>query len=173
MSSYLAHCWAPLDDVLRWFEDRRMKPPPAWLRFPAEETSRQQNEDGPNEYGFRIVAAPHPQPWWALDAPKWAERYLRRVHCGLSTPDEIEAELVANGLPPLAFAPDTAGFDLVAEPWWTLPMVAAWIIWRTPHAVTRVWPDYRRKVRKWIGPQQIEVWDEGSDRSWGYRVRNK
>ena len=154
------------------FEDKGMKPPPAWLRSPAEETSRPQKEGAPSEYRFRVIGARHPQPWWAMDAPDWAEPYLRRAHCGLSTPDEIDAEIAAKGLPPLTFTPDTGSFDPMAHPWWTLPMAAAWIIWRTPHAVTRVWPDYRRKVRKWVGPRRIAIWDEAAEaRSYGYRAR--
>ena len=170
VSAYVAHCWAPLDDMLRWCEDKRVQPPPAWLRLPAGEPAGAQKDAPPTEYGYRVLAARHPQPWWAIDAPEWAEPYLRRAHCGLSTPEEIEAELAAKGLPALAFAPDPARFDPIAQPWWTLPMAAAWIIWRTPHAVRRVWHEYRRKTRQWIGPQQVEVWDGRATRSFGYRV---
>ena len=171
VSAYVAHCWAPLDDMLRWCEDKRVKPPPAWLRPSTVETTNAQKDAPPTEYGFRVLAARHPQPLWAIDAPEWAEPYLRRAHCGTSTPDEIEAELAAKGLPPLAFTPDPARFDSMAQPWWTLPMAAAWIIWRTPHAVRRVWHEYRRKTRHWIGPQQLEVWEDRETSPWGYQVK--
>src|SRR5271163_1079121 len=48
--------------------------------------------------------------------------------------------------------PDSDAFDPMKEPWWTLPMAAAWVIWRTPAAVRRVWQVYRSEVREWCGP---------------------
>jgi hypothetical protein len=43
--------------------------------------------------------------------------------------------------------PDPNDFDPLAEPWWTLPMVASWAIWRTADAVRDAWPKYRRELR--------------------------
>ncbi|MEJ0092848.1 MAG: hypothetical protein WDN46_05310 [Methylocella sp.] len=89
--------------------------------------------------------------------PPYAQDYLKRALRGEILPDEIEAELKANGLPPLATEPDPAKFDPMPEIWWTLPMTAAWVIWRTPHAVRRAWWPYRREVRIWIGPREYDV----------------
>jgi hypothetical protein len=93
-----------------------------------------------------------------LEPPDPAEDYFRRVRRGLITPGETEGEFEANGWPPLALTPDSEKFDPMGEIWWTLGMAAAWIIWRTPHAVRRTWWTYRRReVRAWIGPYLIEV----------------
>jgi hypothetical protein len=43
--------------------------------------------------------------------------------------------------------PDPNDFDPMAESWWTLPMVASWIIWRTSEVVRNAWPRYRRELR--------------------------
>jgi hypothetical protein len=68
------------------------------------------------------------------------------------------------GLPPLAHIPDPAKFNPMSEPRWTLAMAAAWVIWRTPTAVRRVWFDYRREGTAWRGPFYVRRHDSG----WGY-----
>ena len=50
--------------------------------------------------------------------PDFRDDCIERARRGLATPDEIEAELAAKGLPPLASKPDEAKFDPMAEPWW-------------------------------------------------------
>jgi hypothetical protein len=108
--------------MLHWCEEKQIKPPPAWLHSAKEEG------DAPApgvDYGYRVTAAQHPQAFWSLIAPNFAEPYLRHAQRGLSTPAEIEAELAANGLPPLAVTPEPERFDPMAQVWWTLPMTAA------------------------------------------------
>jgi hypothetical protein len=107
----------------------------------------------------------HPNWFWSTIAPHFAEPYLRRAERGLATPAEIEAELVAKGLPPLATSPDPSRFNPMAEVWWTLAMAAAWIIWRTPRAVRYAWGPYRREVRVWDGPhpQMVPVEPESGE----------
>jgi len=88
---------------------------------------------------------------------KVVDSFLECARRGLAKPSEIEAALKAKGFPPLASTPDPEKFDPMAEVWWTMGMAAAWIIWRTPHAVRLLWPDYRREVRVWVGPQDNPV----------------
>ena len=52
----------------------------------------------------------------------------------------------------------------MSQPWWTLGMAAAWIIWRTPTAVRHVWSEYRREVTAWRGPFSYRRYENG----WGY-----
>jgi hypothetical protein len=48
----------------------------------------------------------------------------------------------------MAEIPEPDKFDPMVEPWWTLAMAAAWIIWRRPNAVRQAWPKYRNEVEK-------------------------
>jgi hypothetical protein len=111
----------------------------------------------------------HLQPFWGTIAPTIADEYLNRARRGLMTPAEIEAELAAKKLPPLAMWPDPEKFDPNSEVWWTLAMAAAWIIWRTPDAVRRAWWKFRREVREWIGPLELVVEAEEQP-TYGYRI---
>jgi hypothetical protein len=101
--------------------------------------------------GNRLSNRPPPPPPGPY-TPDPRDEILDRVSRGEITPDEAEGEAARLGLPPFAHTPDPAQFNPMSEPWWTLGMAAAWIIWRTPTAVRRVWSDYRRKVTVWLGP---------------------
>src|SRR5262249_19661243 len=68
---------------------------------------------------------------------------------GRMTPDEAEAKLKDLGLPPLAPRPNPSDFDPMSEAFWTLPMVVAWIAWRSDSAVTQAWDEYRRQTSYW------------------------
>jgi hypothetical protein len=102
-----------------------------------------------NRLSNRPPPPPPPGPY-TPDPPR--DEVLERVFRGEITPDEAEHEAARLGLPPFARTPDPAQFNPMCEPWWTLGMAVAWIIWRTPTAVRRVWSDYRRKVIVWRGP---------------------
>ena len=84
--------------------------------------------------------------------PDPRDEILRRAMDGELTPEQAEAEAERLGLLPLSREPDKAHYDPMREPWWTLAMAAAWIIWRTPDAVREVWPDYTTGFWRWRGP---------------------
>jgi hypothetical protein len=81
------------------------------------------------------------------------------VQYGRMTPDEAEAKLKELGLPPLAPQPDPSDFDPMAEAFWTLPMVVAWIAWRSTSYVTQAWDEYRRQASYW----EHKPWRHGVD----------
>ena len=69
---------------------------------------------------------------------------------GLSSPRELEDMAKRWGLPPFQEAPDSSRFNPLEEPVWTLPMVLAWLVWRTPEAVRDEWDYYRTKCWHWL-----------------------
>lgn len=104
---------------------------------------------------------------------------LDRAYRGEITPEQAEEKASLLGVGPLARTPGANTFDPMKERWWTLPMTAAWIIWRTSTAVRSVWQDYRAEVREWIGPFYSRVITSLDDemglqtqaRYFGYPVR--
>jgi hypothetical protein len=44
---------------------------------------------------------------------------------------------------------DVTHFDPLTQIYWSMPMALAWIAWRDPDKVRRVWPDYRSWCREW------------------------
>lgn len=62
----------------------------------------------------------------------WAERVAKKCKVG-----------------PLAKSPDSAIFDPMKEVVWTLAMVIAWIVWRTPDDVRENWDAYRSECVEW------------------------
>ena len=93
---------------------------------------------------------------------------LDRASRGEITPEQAEEEALRLGVGPLARRPDSDAFDTMKEPWWTLPMAAAWVIWRTPAAVRRVWQAYRSEVREWCGPVYYRIFAAPDDEA-GFR----
>lgn len=112
---------------------------------------------------------PAPDVEWIDYIPDCRDDCIERARRGLATPDEIEAELATKGLPPLASEPDAAKFDPMVEPWWTLSMCAAWIIWRNAGDVRRAWDAYRYEVKWWVeskisvpgpaGADGVQTWE--------------
>ena len=72
-----------------------------------------------------------------------------RARRGELNPEQAEAWAQAKGQPPFASRPDPEVFNPLLEPYWTLAMAAAWIIWRTRNAVRDYWNDYGRECREW------------------------
>ena len=105
---------------------------------------------------------PPPPPRLYTRDPR--DQILDRASRGEITPDEAEAEAALLGLRPFAHTPEPAEFNPMSQPWWTLGMAAAWIIWRTPTAVRHVWSEYRREVTAWRGPFSHRRYEN----RWGY-----
>jgi hypothetical protein len=65
------------------------------------------------------------------------------------SPWEAERWAQEHGEEPFARKPDPDDFDPMQEAMWTLPMAAAWLIWRSPEAVRDHWDEYRRQWTVW------------------------
>jgi hypothetical protein len=72
----------------------------------------------------------------------------RVKHLSMS-PWEAERWAEENGLEPFSKRPDPTNFDPMREPQWTLPMAAAWFLWRSPDAVRDYWDDFRKSWSVW------------------------
>jgi hypothetical protein len=72
---------------------------------------------------------------------------ISKVHRGEISSAAAEIEAKRLGLPPLARRPSS--FDPMVEPWWTLPMAIAWIVWRQPRQVLLFWDEYRLRCWAW------------------------
>ncbi|NOT70935.1 MAG: hypothetical protein HOP09_06500 [Hyphomicrobium sp.] len=72
------------------------------------------------------------------------------VHRGELTPDEAERKALSAGLGVLRDIPDPQQFDPEREAWWTLPMVMAWIVWRTIDRVRGQYDPYRIASYYWV-----------------------
>ena len=66
------------------------------------------------------------------------------------SPAEADAQLRQWGQEPFQSRPDPSRFDPMSETEWTLPMAAAWFIWRSPDAVRDQWNPARNGWRKWV-----------------------
>lgn len=75
---------------------------------------------------------------------------LVAVARGRLTPQQAEASARERGQAPLARRPDTSGLDPMQEEHWTLPMAAAWFIWRSPAAVKDQWNPARMGWTQWL-----------------------
>ena len=81
------------------------------------------------------------------------------VQRGEMAPADAESEAKRLGFGPLASEPDPNDYDPMREPFWTLPMAAAWIAYRTPDAVRNWWGEYRQKFSVW----RFRDWRVGPD----------
>jgi hypothetical protein len=63
------------------------------------------------------------------------DRVCAQVEANERTPQEAEAWAASKGQSPFESRPDVSGFDPSKEYRWTLPMAAAWCIWRDYEAV--------------------------------------
>lgn len=76
-------------------------------------------------------------------------KMLAAVARGRLTFQQAEAWARERGQAPLARRPDTSGLDPMQEEHWTLPMAAAWFIWRSPAAVSDQWDRAREGWAHW------------------------
>jgi hypothetical protein len=72
-----------------------------------------------------------------------------KVIAGAMKPSEAEAEAARLGLEAFEYRPDPRDYDPMREQFWTLPMVVAWIAYRTADAVRENWDEYRAECRHW------------------------
>lgn len=77
-------------------------------------------------------------------------KMLAAVARGRLTFQQAEAWARERGQAPLARRPDTSGLDPMQEEHWTLPMAAAWFIWRSPAAVKDQWNPARMGWTQWL-----------------------
>jgi hypothetical protein len=75
--------------------------------------------------------------------PDTRDSLIKKALRGAISPATAEAEAKRLKLGPLARKPKESAFDPVSEPWWTLPMAMAWIVWRRPRPVLAFWDKYR------------------------------
>jgi hypothetical protein len=103
--------------------------------------------------------------------PSGRDEIVARLRIGEITPEEAEAWARENNQPPFLSKPDAALFDPIREPYWTLAMAAAWIIWRTPNAVREHWDAYLVECKEWRFSEQIFP-DGRREAGWDARRRN-
>mgnify|MGYP000238687813 CR=1 FL=1 len=77
------------------------------------------------------------------------DRIWDALHTGVVTPHEAEEMAADAGLPPLRSVPGDHEFGPMPEAWWTLPMVVAWIVWRSAKAVRLHFDQYRLAAPYW------------------------
>ena len=92
-------------------------------------------------------------------------RILDSVRAGEMTFKQAEIWARANGREPFEKRPDVSALDPMNEELWTLPMAAAWFIWRSPRAVRDQWNAARKSWTKWIQlPDRLPKVPLGPDR---------
>jgi hypothetical protein len=87
------------------------------------------------------------------------EHFFSAVAKGEIVPNSADKLLAAAGFEPLYAAPDLDEFHPENEPYWTLAMTVAWMVWHTIEAVTNVWEPFVSKCRYWgesSGPGQLK-----------------
>lgn len=107
-----------------------------------------------------------------IDDPLHPERMklFDEVRDGKMEPAEAEQRAAALGIGPLRPQPPLDEFDPTKESRWTLPMVLAWIVWRTTDRVREQWDDYRKEVPFWMGHWTDRKDPKTGDRVVGYRL---
>jgi hypothetical protein len=79
---------------------------------------------------------------------------IARVIAGTMSPAEAEVEAARLGLRAIEYRPNPNDFDPMQERFWTLPMAAAWIAYRTVDAVRENWDRYRLECVHWVYSDQ-------------------
>jgi hypothetical protein len=97
------------------------------------------------------------------DAPIDRHDIVMRVRRGEMSAEAAEDWAKANDQSPFFPAPDNPRFDPMKEPYWTLAMALAWIIWRTPDSVRENWNAYRQR-NAFLKPVDMhDVWREDAN----------
>jgi hypothetical protein len=87
-----------------------------------------------------------------LAYPEQARRrdeLLDAVAHGRLEPEAAEAEARRLGLSPLCPTVNSEDFDVGSEPWWTLSMTIAWIVWRSMPVVREHYAPFRAACPVW------------------------
>lgn len=87
---------------------------------------------------------------------------ISRARYGEITPEQAEAEALANGLEPFACKPALPAFDPMHETRWTITMAIAWIAWRDLELVRENYPGIRSEWWYWIFREWNEPIDGGT-----------
>ena len=77
------------------------------------------------------------------------EKKIADVENGRLQPQDAERWAKEQGQEPFSSKPDVAASEVWAVERWTLPMAAAWFIWRSPDAVRDQWNRAREGWRTW------------------------
>jgi hypothetical protein len=74
---------------------------------------------------------------------------IEEAKYGRLSPADAEARAKRQGFGPLAGCPNRDNHKAVIEPWWTLPMVMAWILWRDTERVVEFYDPFRTQCFDW------------------------
>ncbi|MFO1173382.1 MAG: hypothetical protein U1E49_20740 [Hyphomicrobiaceae bacterium] len=84
-----------------------------------------------------------------VDKDRRRDELFEELSMGRLTPEAAERIAREEGLEPLQHVPGPTEFDPENEAWWTLPMVVAWIVWRTIDRVRSQFDPYRAAAPYW------------------------
>lgn len=84
-----------------------------------------------------------------VDKDRRRDELLEELSRGRLEPEAAERIAREEGLEPLRHIPGPNDFDPENEAWWTLPMVVAWIVWRTFDRVRAQSDPYRAAAPYW------------------------
>lgn len=84
---------------------------------------------------------------------------------GKIEPNEAEERAAKLGVGPLREVPSADEFDPSTCTHWTLPMVIAWIVWRTMDRVREQWDDYRKAAPFWSGRSDFRIDDATGEKT--------
>ncbi|TPO13708.1 hypothetical protein [Mesorhizobium sp. B1-1-5] len=91
------------------------------------------------------------------------EQLCNAVLTGKMTPEEAERQAIELGVE----LQSTPGDDPMEEPWWSMEMAIAWIVWRQTEGVQSAWTAFRSKCRRWSRFEgevlDIDFLDAGAD----------
>jgi hypothetical protein len=74
---------------------------------------------------------------------------IEEARYGRLSPADAEAKAEQYGIGPLAGCPDSDNYEVLREPWWPLPMVMAWILWRNADRVVEFYDPFRTQCFDW------------------------
>lgn len=110
-----------------------------------------------SELSPRATAFEELKSWFLSDPDRSSPRFTddsdlaeHFVEKGWMTPEDAEAEASRRQWEPFETRPPAQEFDPSFEPFWTLPMAAAWIASRDMAAVRDFMPEVAKHTRRWV-----------------------